>query len=160
MSIDRATIFDALFALISGIPQPPGVPPIWFGRRIQKSDEMQLPSVILKSFGEMDSRPHWATPNTVTLMANVYIYTRDSADANGDPDTQLFQILGAIEDALVVPPFPGYGRQTLRFDNSGRDVYGRDLVNDTWISGRVTQFSANLQEVSITVVAIDMLATL
>lgn len=139
--LNRQPIYDAIFDILQSMGDL-GLN-IYYGRRLLTADNQPIPAVILRSFSEDTRRQQYGIPRITTFSANLFIYTRDSEDPAVNPENQLFTILNAIEETLY--PGPGLELQTLG-----------GLVRDVWIGRRVTMNWAVNQEVSITVVVLDI----
>ncbi len=110
----REAIYAALFAQLQAINAnlAPGAPSIQaFSRRFVSSSRADLqPALLMTEVGEEYEHLAFGAPAKVTLIANVFIYTRDGADPNAVSATNLNGLLDSLE-AAINPVFPG--EQTL-----------------------------------------------
>ncbi len=110
----REAIYAAMFAQLQAINGnlAPGTPAIQaFSRRFVPPSRADLqPALLMTEVGEDYEHTALGAPPKVTLIANVFIYTRDGADPNAVSATNLNRLLDSLE-AAINPVFPG--EQTL-----------------------------------------------
>lgn len=110
------------------------------------SSPADKPALYLAEPLESYARPYQkATPQIVTLTYQVFIYA-DAVDPNIVPQTQLNQILDAIDTAMTPRPLPG--QET--FITLG------NLVSAAWIEGEVLKAPGYLQGTSAILIPIKV----
>ena len=147
-TIDLEPIYAALFAQISGtawIAYSPFSAKPTFGRRLVALNDVTCPYIALIGHSDEWLQMHRGVPPNQTSSANVYFYTDDGGDAKAIPDQMVHSLMKSLSGALD----PGVlGRLTLG-----------GLVDNCWIVGRITEYLAAKQGLSITVVGLDLLVT-
>ena len=148
---NRETIYAALFAQLQTINSNlvAGAPTVQtFGRRFIPFSRVDIqPAIFMVEFGEQyEKAPARGTPNKVTLIAHLFIYTRDGADPNAVSATNLNKLLDSLD--ATVGPQAGM-EQTLSGNVHWTRIIGRQSVYDAMQD--VTQ--------TTTLVEVQMLAT-
>jgi hypothetical protein len=132
MSASREAIYAALFALVSGSAEFKTK-----GRRLKLwTDVNAKPAVFVAQRG--------ATPQKVTLKADIFIYTNVGKDPNVIPAAQLNDLVDAIDAALAGSAVTG--RQTLG-----------GLVAHCWIEGEVMIDPGDLDGDGVAVIPVRIL---
>lgn len=150
MSIDRETIYVALFSLLQTQLADSFVT---IGRRHIMPPDLspaQQPALFVCGVGESkDPRPR-GTPGKLTLEAQLFVYAYDSA-LNEEPGqetllaaTQINQLLAAIEDALA--PTDPTGVQSLG-----------GTVSHCWIDGKTDIDPGILSQQAVAFVPVHIL---
>lgn len=122
MTASRESIYAALFALVSG-----SAPFKTKGRRLKMWGDVnpsEKPAIFVAQRGEKYVQGSDATPQKVTLKADIFIYTNAGKDPNVIPATTLNNLVDAVDAALAGSIITG--RQTLG-----------GLVSHCWIEGDI-----------------------
>lgn len=122
MTASREAIYSALFDLVSGSAAFKTK-----GRRLKLWTDVNAaakPALFVAQRGQTYVQGSEATPQKVTLKADIFVYTNVGKDANVVPATQLNDLVDAVDAALAGSVVTG--RQTLG-----------GLVAHCWIEGEV-----------------------
>lgn len=147
---NRETIYAALFAQLQTINANlvSGAPTVQvFGRRFVPHARADLqPAIYMIEVAERYAQPQArGIPNKVTLIAQLFIYTRDGADPNAVSATNLNKLLDSL-DATIGP-------------KNGMEQTLSELVHWTRIVERQSLYDA-IKDVTqaTTIVEVQMLA--
>src|SRR4051794_27535359 len=120
--MNRDAIYTALFNLVASSSSF-----VTASRRLKLWSDLnasQKPAIFLAQRGEIYQQGSEATPQKVTLKADVFIYTDAGKDPNVIGATALNNLVDAVDAALAGSPVTG--QQTLG-----------GLVSHCWIEGNI-----------------------
>ncbi len=120
--MNREAIYTALFNLVVASASF-----VTASRRLKLWTDVnasQKPAIFIAQRGESYHQGSEATPQKVTLKADIFIYTNAGKDPNVVPATQINSLVDAVDAALAGSPVTG--QQTLG-----------GLVSHCWIEGDI-----------------------
>jgi len=142
MTASREAIYQALFALLEGC-----APFKTTSRRVKLWTDVnpgEKPALFLAQRNQSYAQGSTATPQAVTLKADIYVYTNVGKDPNTVPATQLNDILDAVDNALKGDAMTG--NQTL----GGK-------VHHCWIEGDIMIDPGDLDGDGVAVIPVKIL---
>ena len=144
--MNRETIATALLTLIQSATIGSAPAFVEVDRRYKTWDEChQKPAAFLQSPHENYVRPDLQVPRKVTLSYDLFVYVDTGTDPNFIPDTQINNIMDAL-DAAFEPPWT-----TAPANQLG------GLVTNCWIEGDVLRSSVFNTGQAIIIVPIKVL---
>jgi hypothetical protein len=126
---NREEVAVALFTLLQTVP---GF--VTYSRRPQEwDDSVNMPALYMGNTAETYEYQHGtATPPHITLAFDIFVYIKVGLDPNSIPDTQLNQLIDAIETKLG------------GFAVNGQAQTLGGIVDHAWIDGDVHRFPGYL----------------
>jgi hypothetical protein len=140
--MNRESILNALFARVSGAAAFATASrrlKLWSS--VAPSDK---PAIFVAERGDIYARASEATPETVTMQIELYIYSDAGHDQSVVPAGALNALLDAVDTALK--PDALSGKQTLG-----------GLVSHCWIEGKILKDAGDLDGSGVAVVPVKIL---